>query len=151
MFFLWQQIVTDNPTNVFTIFANVLTITLRLAITATNQLFPFLLLLLLTLRVSNQWLPFLHSLSLLDPLSPFPQMTLKTSLLIPFVWLVMHLIPLLSQFHLVCLLPIGSWILLVATTWHLTHPYFPYFLNLNLHHTFLIFAQLMVPQCLVII
>ena len=40
--------------NIFAIFANVLTIILRLAINATNQLFPFLLLLLLTLRVSNK-------------------------------------------------------------------------------------------------
>ena len=46
---------------------------LRLAIIATKQLFQFLLLLLLTLRVSNQWLPSLHSLSLLVALSPFPQ------------------------------------------------------------------------------
>ena len=36
-----------------------------------------LLLLLLTLRVSNQWLPSLHSLSLQNALSPCPQMTLK--------------------------------------------------------------------------
>ena len=68
--------VADNPTNVFVIFANVLAIVLRLAIFATNQLFQFLLLLLLTLRVANQWLLSLHSLSLLDPLSPFPEMTL---------------------------------------------------------------------------
>ena len=39
------------------------------------------------------------------------------------------------------LLPLGLWILLMATTWHLAHPYF---LNLILHHTFLIFAQLVV-------
>ena len=128
--------------------ANVLATILRLAIIATNQLFQFLLLLLLTLRVSNQWLPSLHSLSLAVALSPFPQMTLKTSLPMSFVWLVMHLIPLLSQLYLVCLLPLGLWVALVAITWHLTHPYF---LNLNLHHTLLIFAQQMVPQCLVII
>ena len=41
---------------------------------------------------------------------------LQNILLIPFVWLIMHLIPLLSQFHLVCLIPLGLWILLVATT-----------------------------------
>ena len=69
-------IVADNPTNVFAIFANVLAIILRLAINATNQLFPFLLLQLLALRVSNLWLPSLQSLSLLDPLSPFSEMTL---------------------------------------------------------------------------
>ena len=61
---------------------------------------------------------------------------------------VMHLIPLLSQLYLVCLLPLGLWILLVAITWHLTRPYF---LNLNLYHILLVFAQQMVPQCLVII
>ena len=61
---------------------------------------------------------------------------------------VMHLISLLSQFYLVCLLPLGLWILLVVITWHLTRPYF---LNFNLHHTLLIFTQQMVPQCLVII
>ena len=77
---------------------------------------PFLLLLLLTLRLSNQWLLSPQSPSLLDPLSPFPQLTFKTLSLIPFVWLVMHLIPLFSQFHLVCFLPLGLWILLVATT-----------------------------------
>ena len=49
-------------------------------------------------------------------LSPYPQMTLKTSLLISFVWLVIHLIPLLSQLYLICLLPLGLWILLVAIT-----------------------------------
>ena len=32
--------------------------------------------------------------------------------------------------------------------WHLTYPYF---LNLILHHTLLLFVQQMVPQCLVII
>ena len=69
-------IVANNPTNVFAIFANVLAIILRLAINATNQLFLFLLLQLLPLRVSNPWLSSLHSLSLLDPLSPFPEMTL---------------------------------------------------------------------------
>ena len=141
-------IVTDNPANVFAIFANVLVTILRLAIIATNQLFQFLLLLLLTLRVSNQWLPSLHSLSLAVAFSPFPQMTLKTSSPMSFVWLVMHLIPLFFQLYLVCLLPLGLWIPLVAITWHLTRPYF---LNLNLHHTLLIFAQQMVPQCLVII
>ena len=57
-------IVVDNPANVFAIFANILATLLRLAIVAINQLFQFLLLLLLTLRVSNQWLPSLHSLSL---------------------------------------------------------------------------------------
>ena len=67
---------TNNPVNVFVVFANVLATILRLAIFATNQLFQFLLLLLLTLRVANQWLLSLHSLSLLDPLSPFPEMTL---------------------------------------------------------------------------
>ena len=46
-------IIANNPTNVFAIFANLLAIILRLAINATSQLFPFLLLLLLTLRVSN--------------------------------------------------------------------------------------------------
>ena len=56
----------DNPENVFAIFANVLATVLKLVIIATNQLFQFLLLLLLTLRVSNQWLPSLHSLSLQD-------------------------------------------------------------------------------------
>ena len=45
-------IIADNSTNVFAIFANVLAIILRLAINTTNQLFPFLLLLLITLRVS---------------------------------------------------------------------------------------------------
>ena len=69
-------IVADNLSNVFAIFANILAIVFRLAIIATNQLFLFLLLLLLTLRVANQWLPSLHSLSLLDPLSPFPEMSL---------------------------------------------------------------------------
>ena len=49
-------IVVDNPANVFAIFANILATVLRLAIVATNQLLQFLLLLLLTLRVSNQWL-----------------------------------------------------------------------------------------------
>ena len=34
--------------------------------------------------------------------------------LMSFVWLVMHLIPLLSQLYLVCLLSLGLWILLVA-------------------------------------
>ena len=135
-------IIADNPINKFAIFVNILAIILRPAINVTNQLFPFMLLLLLTLRISNRWLPSSQSPSLLDPLSPFPQLTFKTSLLIPFIWLVMHLIPLLSQFHLVCLLPLDLWILLVATTWHFTHPYF---LNLNLHHTLLIFALLMVP------
>ena len=67
---LFATIVANNPTNVFAIFANVLAIILRLAINGTSQLFPFLLQ-LLTLRVSNPWL-----LSLLDPLSPFPKMTL---------------------------------------------------------------------------
>ena len=65
-----------------------------------------------------------------------------------FVWLVMHLIPLLSQLYLVCLLPLSLWILLIAITWHLTRPYF---LNLNLRHTLLIFTQQLVSQCLVII
>ena len=72
----FATIVADNPTNVFAIFANDLAIILRLAINATNQLFSFLLLQLLTLRVSNQWLLSLHSLSLLDPLFPFSKMTL---------------------------------------------------------------------------
>ena len=97
---------------------------MRLAINTTNQLLPFLLLLLLTLRVSNQWLSSLQSPSLLDPLSPFPQLTFKTLSPIPFIWLVMYLIPLLSQLYPVCLIPLGLWILLVATTWHLSHPYF---------------------------
>ena len=70
-------IVVDNPANVFAIFADVLATVLRLAIVATNQLFQFLLLLLLTLRVYNQWLLSLHSLSLQNALSPCPQMTLK--------------------------------------------------------------------------
>ena len=65
-------IVADNPTNVFAIFANIFATVLRLAIVATNQLFQFLLLLLLILRVSNQWIPSLHSLSLQDALSPCP-------------------------------------------------------------------------------
>ena len=43
-------------------------------------------------------------------------MTLKISSPTSFVWLVMHLIPLLSQLYLVCLLPLGLWILLVAIT-----------------------------------
>ena len=73
-----------------------------------------LLLLLLTLRVSNQWLPSLHSLSLQNALSPCPQMTLKTSSPMSFVWLVMQLTPLLSQLYLVCLPPLGLWIPLVA-------------------------------------
>ena len=103
---------------------------------------------LLTLKVSNQWLWSLHSLSLQDAPSPCPQMTLKTSSLMSFVWLVMHLIPLFSQFYLVCFLPLSLWILLVAITWHLTRPYF---LNSNLHHTLLIFTHQMVPQYLVII
>ena len=64
--------VVDNPTNDFAIFVDVLAIVLRLASIVTNQLFLFLLLLLLTLRVSNQWLPSAGSPSLLDPLSPFP-------------------------------------------------------------------------------
>ena len=139
---VFATIVANNPTNVFEIFANILAIILRHTITAINQMLPFLLLLLLTLRVSNQRLPSPNNPSLLDPLSPFPQSTFKTSSLIPFIWLVMHLIPLLSQFNMVCLLPLGLWILLVAITWHLTHPYF---LKLNLHHTFLIFAQQMIP------
>ena len=80
-------IVADNPTNIFVIFANILAVVLRLVIFATNQLFQFLLLLLLTLRVANQWLSSLHSLSLLDPLSPFPEMTLQISLLMSFVWI----------------------------------------------------------------
>ena len=105
---------------------------MRLAINATNQLLPFLLLLLLTLRVSNQWLSSLQSPSLLDPLSPFPQLTFKTLSPIPFIWLVMYLIPLLSQLYPVCLIPLGLWILLVATTWHLSHPYFSQ-LELALH------------------
>ena len=116
-------IVTDNPTNVFAIFANVFAIfanvlatILRLAIIATKQLFQFLLPLLLTLRVSNQWLPSLHNLSLPITLSPFPQMTLKTSSPMSFIWLVMHLISLLSQLYLVCVLPLGLWILLVTIT-----------------------------------
>ena len=109
-------IVADNPTNVFAIFANVLTTVLRLAIVATNQLFQFLLLLLLTLRVSNQWIPSLHNLSLQNALSPCPQMTLKTSSPMSFIWLVMHLTPLLSQLYLVCLPPLGLWIPLVAIT-----------------------------------
>ena len=141
-------IVVDNPTNVFTIFANVLAIVLRLAIVTTNQLFQFLLLLLLTLRVSNQWLLSLHSLSLQNALSPCPQITLKISSPMSFIWLVMLLTPFLSQLYLVCLPPLDLWIPLVAITWHLTRPYF---LNSNLHHTFLIFAQQMVPQCLIII
>ena len=66
----FATIVANNPTNVFAIFANVLAIILRLAINATSQLFPFLLQ-LLKLRVSNLCL-----LSLLDPLLPFPEMTL---------------------------------------------------------------------------
>ena len=146
-FLLVAIIVTNNPTNVFAIFVNILTTILRLVIITKKQLYQFLLLLLLTLRVSNRWLSFLHSLSLLIALSPFPQMILKTSLPMSFVWLVMHLIPLLSQLYLVCLIPFGLWILLVAIIWHLTRPYF---LNLNLHHTLLIFTQQMVPQCLVI-
>ena len=74
--------------------------------------------------------------------------TINLQNIIANTWLVMYLIPLISQFYLVCLLPLGLWILLVAIIWHLTRPYI---LNLNLHHTLLIFAQLMVPQCLVII
>ena len=50
---------------------------MRLVIIATNQLFQFLLLLLLTLRVSNQWLPSLHNLSLLNALSPMSTDDLK--------------------------------------------------------------------------
>ena len=61
---LVAMIVANNPANVFAIFANVLATILRFAIIATNQLFPFLLLLLLTLRISNQWLLSMHSLSL---------------------------------------------------------------------------------------
>ena len=57
-------IVVDNLANAFAIFVNVLATVLRLAIVATNQLFQFLLLLLLTLRVYDQWLLSLHSLSL---------------------------------------------------------------------------------------
>ena len=72
----FTTIVADNLINVFAIFVNVLTTILRLAIIATNQLFQFLLLLFLTLRVSNQWLSSLHSLSFLDPLSPFLEITL---------------------------------------------------------------------------
>ena len=136
--FLTVTIVIDSPTNV-------LAIILRLAIITINQLFPFPF---LTLRVSNQWLSSPRSPSLLDPISQFPQSTFKTSSLIPFVWLVTLLFPLLSKFYLLCLLPLGLWILLVAITWHPTRPYF---LNLNLRHTLLIFAQQMVPQCLVII
>ena len=51
-----------------------------------------------------------------DALSPCLQMALKTSSPMSFVWLVMHLIPLLSQLYLVCLLPLGLWIPLVAIT-----------------------------------
>ena len=109
-------IVVDNPANVFAIFVNVLATVLRLAIVATNQLFQFLLLLLLTLRVFNQWLPSLHSLSLQNALSPCPKMTLKISSPMSFVWLVMHLTPLLSQLDLVCLPPLGLWIPLVTIT-----------------------------------
>ena len=72
----FTTIVADNLINVFAIFVNVLTTILRLAIIATNQLFQFLLLLFLTLRVSNQWLSSLHSLNFLDPLSPFLEITL---------------------------------------------------------------------------
>ena len=72
----FATIVADNPTNDFAIFANDLAIILRLAINATNQLFSFLLLQLLTLRVSNPWLLCLHNLDLLGPLSPFLEMTL---------------------------------------------------------------------------
>ena len=50
-FLLVAIIVVDNPANVFAIFANILATVLRLAIVATNQLFQFLLLPLLTLRV----------------------------------------------------------------------------------------------------
>ena len=109
-------IVVDNPANVFAIFANVLATVLRLAIVATNRLFQFLLLLLLTLRVYNQWHLSLHSLSLQNALSPCPQMTLKVSSPMSFVWLVMHLTPLLSQLYLVCLPLLGLWIPLVAIT-----------------------------------
>ena len=69
---LIATIISINPSNIFANFANILATTLRLAIIATNQLFQFLLLLLLTLRVSNQWLPSLHSLSLQGALSPCP-------------------------------------------------------------------------------
>ena len=82
---------------------------------ATNQLFQSLLLLLLTLRVSNQWLLSLHSLSLQNAHSPCPQMTLKISSPMSFVWLVMHLTPLLSQLYLVCLPPLGLWIPLLQS------------------------------------
>ena len=56
---LITTILADNPTHVFT---NILAIILRLAIIVTNQLFLVLLLLLLTLRVSNQWHSSPHSL-----------------------------------------------------------------------------------------
>ena len=101
-------IFTNNPTNVFTNFANIMAIILRLIIIAKNQLFPFLLLLLLTLRVSNQWLLSPHSLSLLDLLSPFPQLNFKMSSLIPFVWLVMHLI---SPLSILSSMSLTSWLI----------------------------------------
>ena len=109
-------IVIDNPENIFAIFANVLATVLRLVIVAINQFFQFLLLLLLTLIVSNQWLPSLHSLSLQNALSPCPQMTLKISSPMSFVWLLIHLTPLLSQLYLECLPPLSLWISLVAIT-----------------------------------
>ena len=43
-----------------------------------------------------------------------------------------------------------SW-LMDSTCFNYMIPYSFYFLNLNLHHTLLIFAQQMVPQCLIII
>ena len=42
----------------------------------------------------------------------------------------------------------SSWLIDSACCNHMTHPYF---LNLNLYHTLLIFAKQMVPQYLVII
>ena len=77
-----------------------------------------MLLLLLTLRISNQWLPSPQSPSLLDTLSPFSQSTGKKSLLIPFVWLVMHLF--FSSLLVLSSMSPSSWLMDSACCKHMT-------------------------------
>ena len=103
-------IIASSPTKSSATIASILATLLRLVIITAN-----LLLLLLILSLLRQCLPFQLSLSLLDPLSTSPSLNYKTSWLKLFIWLVMHLFPLLSQFYPINL-TLDFLILPVATT-----------------------------------
>ena len=95
---LAPAIITNSLTKSSATIVSVMAIILRLVTITTN-----LLLLLLILSLLRRCLPFQLCTSLLDSLSTSPPLHYRTLQLRLFVWLVMHLFPLLSQFYPVSL------------------------------------------------